>query len=479
MKIAYRYIIRNFLGPLVLTFFVAVFILLMQFLWKYVDDLVGKGLEIYILLKFMFYAAGTLMNMALPLAVLLASLMTFGNMGERLEVVALKSAGISISKMMTPLAILALLITLFAFWYADNVIPKANLKLRTLIYSVQEQKPALNIESGVFYNGFDDITIRIGNKKSDNVTIEDVLIYDHSSHQGNVTMTYAKSGTMQMTDDEKSLLFVLKDGYFWDESVNMDSHTASMPLSRATFAEQYKRFDLSSFELTTEDEEFFASSQQAMPLAMLSDKIDTMKVQISDAQREVSHGFIANMYYFSNLVRDKESLEPQLAVDTLLNMTQQQKMDAYNNALMNAEAVANSVKFANQDVYYRNLSLYSYQVEYYDKFAFSLACLLFFFIGAPLGSIIRKGGIGIPLVITVAFFTFYFMLYAFGKNLAKTGQVSALVGVGLASFVLIPICIVLTYKATVDSSIMSAETYYKFFDKVKGKYHSLFKSKKS
>lgn len=478
MKIVYRYIIKNFLGPLVLTFFVAIFILLMQFLWKYVDDLVGKGLEIHVLLKFMFYAAGSLMNMALPLAILLASLMTFGNMGERLEVVALKSAGIPISKMMAPLAMVAVLLTLFAFWYADKVIPVANLKLRTLIYTVQEQKPALNIESGVFYNGFDDITIRIGHKHADNSTIEDVLIYDHSRHQGNVTMTYAKSGTMTMTDDGKNLLFILYDGSFWDESVNTESRGASRPLNRATFKEQYKRFDLSSFELQESDEEFFASSQQAMPMAMLSEKIDTMKVQVERAQLEVPKGFLNNLYYFSNYVRDKQVMKPTLPPDSLKPLTKQQKIDAYKYARQNAEAVVNSAKFAEQDVYFRELSMRSYQVEYHNKFTFSLACLLFFFIGAPLGSIIRKGGIGIPLVITVAFFTFYFMITAFGKNMATTGQMSAFGGVWLSTLVLIPICIFLTYKATVDSGVMSGETYEKLFKKIKLKLQSIIKAKK-
>ncbi|MBO4654232.1 MAG: LptF/LptG family permease [Bacteroidales bacterium] len=478
MKIAYRYIIKNFLGPLVLTFFVAIFILLMQFLWKYVDDLVGKGLEIHVLLKFMFYAAGSLMNMALPLAILLASLMTFGNMGERLEVVAMKSAGISISKMMTPLAVLSLCLTVFAFWYADKVIPVANLKLRTLIYSVQEQKPALNIESGVFYNGFENFTIRVGHKKSDNTTIEDVLLYDHSRHQGNVTMTYAQSGTMKMTDDGKFLLFVLRDGYFWDESVNMESRSASKPLSRATFKEQYKRFDLSSFELQESDEEFFSSSQQAMPLAMLSEKIDTLKVQVEQAKSELPNGFLNNLYYFTTFVRDAEEQNPTWTKDSLPPITPQQKQVAFAYARSNAEAVANSAKFASQDVFYRNLSLRSYQVEYHNKFTFSLACLLFFFIGAPLGSIIRKGGIGIPLVITVAFFTFYFMLTAFGKNMATTGQMSAFGGMWLSTLVLIPICIFLTYKAAVDSSVMSVETYEKLFKKIKIKIQSIKKIKK-
>lgn len=473
MKIVYRYIIKNFVGPLVLTFFVAIFILLMQFLWKYVDDLVGKGLEIHVLLKFMFYAAGSLMNMALPLSILLASLMTFGNMGERLEVVAMKSAGIPISKMMAPLAIISVLLTIFAFWYADKVIPKANLKLRTLIYSVQEQKPALNIESGVFYNGFEDVTIRVGHKHSDNSTIDDVLLYDHSRHQGNVTMTYAKTGSMKITDDGKYMLFVLEDGYFWDESVNSESRSASKPLSRASFAEQYKRFDLSSFELQESDEEYFSSSQQAMPMALLAEKIDTMKAQVDRSNADISAGFIKNMYYFSNFVQNKEELKPVLPHDSLpYNLTTQQKIDAYNYTKNSIEGIKNATKFAAQDVYYRNLSLRSYQVEYHNKFTFSLACLLFFFIGAPLGSIIRKGGIGIPLVITVAFFTFYFMLTAFGKNMASTGEMSAFGGVWLSTLVLIPICFFLTYKATVDASIMSRETYEKFFKKLKYKLQS-------
>ncbi len=478
MKIAYRYIIKNFVGPLVLTFFVAIFILLMQFLWKYVDDLVGKGLEIHILLKFLFYAAGSLMNMALPLAVLLASLMTFGNMGERLEVVALKSAGISISKMMAPLALMSVMLAIFAFWYADRVIPVANLKLRTLIYNVQEQKPALNIESGVFYNGFDDITIRIGHKQSDNATIEDVLIYDHSRHQGNVTMTYAKSGTMRMTDDGKFLLFVLRDGFFWDESVNMESRSASKPLNRATFTEQYKCFDLSSFELKENDEEFFASSQQAMPLSMLSERIDTLKVQKQKAEEEVGHGFLNSFYYFTNFVFNREKAAPRVSSDILKSQDIVQRNEVFQYTKINSETVANSVKFAAQDAFYKNLSLRSYQVEYHNKFTFSLACLLFFFIGAPLGSIIRKGGIGIPLVITVAFFTFYFMLTAFGKNMANTGQMSAFGGMWLSTLVLIPICFFLTYKATVDSSVMSIETYGKLFKKLKLKLKSIIKFKK-
>ncbi len=211
---------------------------------------------------------------------------------------------------------------------------------------------------------------------------------------------------------------------------------------------------------------------------MLSEKIDTMKVMLERAQDEVPQGFIRNLYYFTNYVKDKEVMEPVIPLDSLKPLTAQQKMDAYRYARQNAEAVVNSAKFAEQDVYYRDMSMRSYQVEYHNKFTFSLACLLFFFIGAPLGSIIRKGGIGIPLVITVAFFTFYFMITAFGKNMASSGEMSAFGGVWLSTLVLIPICILLTYKATVDSSMMSAETYEKLFKKIKSKLQSIIKAKK-
>ena len=193
---------------------------------------------------------------------------------------------------------------------------------------------------------------------------------------------------------------------------------------------------------------------------------------------EVPKGFLNNLYYFTNYVQYKEKMLPVIPLDSLKPLTTQQKIDAYKYARQNAEVVINSAKFAEQDVFYRELSLRSYQVEYHNKFTFSLACLLFFFIGAPLGSIIRKGGIGIPLVITVAFFTFYFMMTAFGKNMATTGQMTAFGGVWLSTFVLIPICIFLTYKATVDSSVMSAETYEKLFKKIKIKLQSIIKAKK-
>lgn len=472
MKIINRYLCKNFLGPFVLTFFVALFVLLMQFLWKWVDELVGKGLEISVLLKLLFYAAITLSSMAFPLAVLLASLMTFGNMGERYEIVALKSAGISTQKMMMPLAFLSLLIGLIAFEFSNAVIPRATVKLKMLLYDIQEQKPSLNIEEGVFYTGFDNYAIRVGKKMPDGVTVKDILIYDHSKHRGNTTMTYAKEGTMKMTPDKHYLLFDLYDGSFWDES----SHTRGYrdtrdhyPLTRATFEHQYKRFDMSEFSVDKVDASIYEMHSTAMSIPQLNSKIDTLKQQIAELGHGASRVFFGNLYYFETNVQndptfDTMQLSEKLDLSKLPPERQSSILQYAENASRN---FIYSVRFSYQDIDYRTQYLWSFQIEFFRKFTLAAACVLFFFIGAPLGSIIRKGGIGIPLVITVVFFTFYFALSIIGEKISKSSPMPVWFGMWMSSFVLLPICVVLTYYATNDSAILSPDTYSKFIEKLK------------
>ena len=475
MKIINRYLCKNFLGPFVLTFFVALFVLLMQFLWKWVDELVGKGLEIGLLLKLLFYASITLSSMAFPLSVLLASLMTFGNMGERYEIVALKSAGISIRRLMMPLAILSLVISLVAFEFSNEIIPRASVKLRMMLFDIQEQKPAFNIDEGVFYYGFDNYTIRVGKKMPDGETIKDVLIYEHSRHMGNTTVTYAKSGTMKMTPDKKYLMFTLYDGSYWDESAyasnSSPSNRAKYPLTRATFTKQYKRFDLSDFSaIGNNDEELFQSHSTAMSLHQLNNKIDTLKTEIKNLAHGSSNVFFANLYYYNTIVKDDAS------VDTLTNtrtcdVSKVEQPEIMSQILRRADNMVRStlfsVRFSYQDMSFRTSYLWSYQIEFFRKFSMSLACLLFFFIGAPLGSIIRKGGIGIPLVITVLFFTLYFAISIIGEKIAKNSPMPVWFGMFLSSFVLFPICVFLTYHATTDSAVLSPDTYTRFVDRLK------------
>ncbi len=444
----------------------------MQFLWKWVDELVGKGLELGVLLKLLFYASLTLTSMAFPLAVLLASLMTFGNMGERYEIVALKSAGVSVRQMMQPLFVLSVIIAIVAFIFSNEVIPKATVKLRMLLFDIQEQKPALNIEEGVFYGGFDNYSIRVGKKMADGETIKDIMIYDHSKHAGNTSLTYAQSGKMQMTPDKHYLVFTLYNGSFWDENSysSVGGSPGHSPLTRATFDKQYKRFDMSDFSIDKVDASFYEGHSTTMSIDQLNARIDTLKSEIKDLAHGASDVFFGNLYYFNLFVKNDTLVFDTLTKNEKCDMSDFSPVQT-NRILSYAENASHSfvysVRFSYQDIDFRTHYLWGFQIEFFRKFTMSLACILFFFIGAPLGSIIRKGGIAIPLVITVVFFTLYFAFSIMGEKIAKSSFWPVWFGMGLSSFILIPICIFLTYHATTDSAVLSPETYSKFLDKVK------------
>lgn len=441
----------------------------MQFLWKYVDDLVGKGLEWYLILKLLFYASATFVSLALPLAVLLSSLMTFGNLGEKYEIVAMKSAGISVTSLIRPLAFLALLISISSFWFSNRVLPVANVKMKTLLYEIREQKPALSITEGTFYDGFGDYTIRVGKKHLDNENIEDIVIYDHSKRMGNVTMTYAKRGTMTMTPDKHYFLLSLYDGFYWDESRANGENRSDAPLFFMKFSKQYMKIDLSSFEMQKADESFFKSSNQSMTVSELSAQIDTIQMERGKRLERVSQHFFEQTYFFNTQVRFDSSFAGSaysptgLCLDTLSKEARQQIFDyASQRSLEMKESFVSAFDLVEID----DMVLFSYQIEWHRKFTLALACFLFFFIGAPLGTIIRKGGIGIPLVITVVFFAFYFVISIIGEKMANSGEIPAWAGMWLSTFVIFPICAFLTYKATMDSAVLSSDAYFNIIKKL-------------
>ena len=472
MKIVNKYLCKNFLGPFFLTFFVALFVLLMQFVWKWVDELVGKGLEVVVMMKLLFLAAVTLSSMAFPLAVMLASLMTFGNMGERYEIVALKSAGVSIRKMMTPLAVLTVIITIISFLVSDQVIPRATLKLRMLLYDIQEQKPALNIEEGVFYEGFDNYAILVGKKMPDGETVKDILIYDHSRRQGNTSVTYAASGTMSVTPDKHYLLFTLRNGSFWDETSTMGvsrGKRSQQPLMRATFDKQYKRFDMSDFMLNKTNEDLFEGHSSSLTNKQLKTQIDTMKKQIQGIEDNTSNVFFGNLYYYNTFVRDNEQFKEQKTAmrNDVAALSPEVRERVLNNAENSSRSFIYSMQFNYTEATYKTKYMWTYQIELQRKYRLAVACLLFFFIGAPLGSIIRKGGIAIPLVLTVVFFVIYFALSVTGEKIANGSTMPVWFGTWMSSFILLPLCIFLTYHATMDSAVLSPDTYAKLVEKIK------------
>jgi len=434
----------------------------MQFLWRYVDDLVGKGLELTIILEFLFYASATFVALAAPLAVLLSSLMTFGTLGEQYETIAMKSAGISLRKLIFSLSVFSILIAGGTFWFADNVAPKSFLKMKMLLRNIVDQKPTLSIEEGTFYTGFDNYTIRVGEKNKNNVDIYDILLFDHTKYHGNTTFTYAKKGKMEMTDDKMYMLFYLYDGFFWDESSDSQSAENS-PLLRSTFSEQYKRIDISSFQFERTNDNFFTSSNQTLSNKEIKLRIDTAKNSIEQQNEEMLEIFLNTLYYFKTFyyfdtIQSEKTNTPNISYSQLSKKEQTEVLD---KILWLKNDFKNGLGACREYNKYFYADLAAYYTEWYRKYAFAVACVIFFFIGAPLGSIIRKGGIGVPLVITVAFFTVYFFLSIFGEKIAKGGAVPAWFGMWLATFILIPICAFLTYQASVDSAWLSSEELYK------------------
>ena len=467
MKIIYRYLFKKFLGPFALTFFFSLFILLMQFLWKYVDELVGKGLEISIVLELLFYASAGMVTLAAPLAVLLSSLMTFGSLGEQYELIAMKSAGVSINKLIFSLSFFAIFIACGSFWFSDNVAPKAYIKMHTLLRNIRDQKPTLSIEEGVFYHGFENYTMRIGKKDHNNTDIYDVLLFDHTKYQGNTTFTYAKRGKMGMTDDELFMLFYLYDGFYWDESTEPSS-AAKQPLFRSTFSEQYKRLDISSFKFEKNDNNFYSKYNQALSNAQIVNMIDTAKSFIQQNMEDRFTTCLESFYYFKYYIYPDSVISNNSNIRnyTFSELTPRQKTETLNKMILLKNNFKSSLLTNREYNSYRYSEIASYRTEWFKKFVFAIACIIFFFIGAPLGSIIRKGGIAVPLVITVAFFSTYFMLSIFGEKIAKGGAVPVWFGMWLSTLVLFPICVFLTYQATVDSALLSSEEVYKKINQI-------------
>ncbi len=470
MKKLYKLILKSYLGPFVLTFFIALFILVMQFLWKYIDDLVGKGLQWTVIGELLFYASTTFVPLALPLAILLSSLMTFGNLGERYELVAMKSAGISLRKAMKPLIVLSIFISIFAFFFSNNILPITNLKFKSILYDVRQQKLALNIRPGIFYNGIDGFVMRVGRKDKDGVTIRDIIIYDHSSRMGNTNVTQADWGRMEQSDDGSILELTLFDGFNFDEKTGK-KYDRNRPMQRTYFAEQYRRFDLSEFKMMRTNEELFRNHYQMLNLKQLEVSEDSLKREMNSRAEGLERSIAMTYFYnnqldstrYSSLPDTLQVLAPVIAFDS---MSKIDLTSIYDLALNSARNTRNNVEFNKNDRDSRMVLLRKHQVEWHRKFTLSIACLVLFFIGAPLGAIIRKGGLGLPLIISVIFFVIYHVISMTGEKSVKAEQMEPFVGMWLSSAILLPLGVFLTYKATTDSPLFDTESWERFIGRI-------------
>jgi len=460
---------KSFIGPFILTFFIALFVLVMQFLWKYVDDLVGKGLNTWVLCELLFYASARLVPMALPLAVLLASIMTFGDLGEHMELTAAKSAGISLLRMMRPLLATVAVISVFAFVFSNNILPLANLKFSALLYDIRHQKPTVAIKEGIFYNDIDGFNLRVDRKGEDGLSLYNILIYDHTSGQGDDHIITAEQG--KMTQDEKgmALTLTLRNGEQYKELQPKSPAQQNYEMYHTTFGSWEKKFDLSKFKLTRTDENFFKDMKQMMTFTQLTHQIDTINMDKKNLSKGL-HTYLMPYYGYMRTGLDTLKAPPKASdvnfptdfkntADMLRTFNKVEKTGIMERALTQARNVKNYSNIVVKQMEFKDSDIVQHMIEVYRKFTLSVACLVLFLIGAPLGSIIRKGGLGWPLFWSVLFFILYHVTSIIGEKMAEKLVVGTFTGMWLATFVLLPIGIFLTYKAANDSPLFDFDFY--------------------
>ncbi|MDA3819708.1 MAG: LptF/LptG family permease [Candidatus Delongbacteria bacterium] len=564
-----KYITKSFIGPLIITFLLSTFMLLMQFLWKYIDDLVGKDLEWHVIAELLLYASATLVPMALPLAILLSSLMLFGNMGENYELFALKSSGISLYRIMKPLIILIFIISIGAFYFSNNILPITNLKMRTLLYDVRNQRPEISLQEGIFTDAIDNFSIKVREKDKKDNTLQDILIYDHRGKHSNASVITADHGTLKVTSDKSYIILTLYDGYYYDDISDhrRGRRSTSFPYQTTNFKKKTIYLETEGFGLNRSDEDLFKDNFEMLSLGQLDNAMDSLGYDLirrkqvvgtnimkyslfrglraHDPNRNVVHHETSHIILKGTRVLDSvknisidsaaksknnvhdsdtknhQTTEVEKEQDEMLKKPKskakkdQAKVDEMKNLdvsfpyaeidtidkstieIINVDSLYNQlstiernrmVNFAQNHA--RSTQTYIYyaakeiegsrrwitrhEIEWHKKFVLSVSCLVLFFIGAPLGAIIRKGGFGMPVVISVLLFIIYFIISMFSEKMVRETILPPEIGMWLSTFILLPVGFILTIKAANDSMNVRPETY----DLIIQKLRALFKRKR-
>jgi lipopolysaccharide export system permease protein len=439
----------------------------MLFLFKYIDDLIGKGFEWYIILELMMYASATNVAMALPLSVLLSSIMTYGSLGENYELVAIKSAGISLRRAMYPMMVVIAILSISAFVFSDYMLPKANLKYYSLLYDARQQKSANFLPEGVFSNSFTGYSIRVQRKDADGQTLHGVMIYAKNIQENNTDVLIAKEGKMYRTPNGQFIVIKLKDGVKYSETPGESSYNVRERLTRQRFKETEQKFDISSLKLKRTDESEFKSAYQMMNLKQLKDNAALTKRQIDSGMSTNYKLLTAYMKYFSVPAKVAPGKTYQASKgDEFTKAEVHLKLSIIANAESEARSIQEVLKNREQRNKDLEQNIQRARLEYQKKFTLSAACIALFLIGAPLGAIIRKGGLGLPVVVSVIFFLFFYIINTIGEKYVKDGDLSPVIGSWVAIVIITPIGLFLSYKAATDSVLFDMEMYKRFFNKL-------------
>jgi lipopolysaccharide export system permease protein len=469
MKRLHRMIIKAYLGPLMVTFVIVLFILVMQFLWKYVDDLMGKGLEWYVLVELLTYATASFVPLALPLAILLSSIMTMGSLGENSELVPMRSAGLGLGRILSPLFLTSSALAIGSFFFSNDLLPVANLKFRSLLWDVTEKKPTLNLKPGIFYNGIDGFSIRVQDKDPDTGMLTDVLIYDHrAAFQGNRTVIRAQSGTMRRSTDGHFLVLTLKDGHFYDEHPPAAGDKGIYPMMRGSFVEDEVRFDLSGLGLRRTDEDLFKDHYKMMTMGQLQVSEDSLLKRM-DARREEQVKHLSNgLQFFRPTTPSTLPPPPARSWNAMqASLTPEMRNGLYDVAMNMVRNDLSQIDRGLEELQGRQEQVSRHRIEWHRKPMLAITCIIFFLIGAPLGAIIRKGGMGLPVVFAIVFFLIFHIVSFSMEKLVIAGGIEAWPGMWVASLVLLPIGLFLTWKAATDSPLLDADAYYRGWERLR------------
>ncbi|MBO5074431.1 MAG: methionyl-tRNA formyltransferase [Bacteroidales bacterium] len=479
MKKLDQFIIKSFIGPFIAILLVVVFILVMQFLWLYIDELVGKGLSMRVILEFLAWGSATMLPLSLPLATLLASMMTLGTLGENNELLAIKAAGISLQRILVPLGIICAVISVGAFFVSNDLIPVAYNKIYTLRDDIGKTKDEIKIPTGTFYNGIEGYILRVNERNDDSGMMKGVMVYNHTKNKGNTSLTIADSAIMKMSKDKTYLTFILYDGTNYEETNDKKYRDTTLQLQKIDFHKQEMVIPLENYAFQKSDSSRFDDQVKSMDLNQLQHSQDSIGA-LSLAGKEEDLTAMRRsrtLRYNSQLDTATQKLPetPFVRKDIGQWKSIKDEIVSLQKAKKNAEEIQMALESYSRNRYHHNYLLRLIDIEILKKFALSIACLIFFFIGAPLGAIIRKGGLGVSAIISVLFFVAYWVIDISGTKLARDGAVGAFHGVFFSSYVLLPTGLFLSWKAINDSAIFSMDTLKNEFRKIKAKIMGFFK----
>ena len=479
MKKLDRLILKSFIGPFVAILFVVLFVLVMQFLWVYIDELVGKGLSLKVVAEFLLWGSCTILPLALPLATLLAAMMTMGQMAENSELIAAKAAGISITRIMTPLIIASAVISVGAFFASNNLVPFSYNRIYTLRDDIGRTKEEIKIPAGIFYDGIDNYVLRVDSNDEETGVMRGVMVYDHSANKGNNTVTLADSAVLRMSKSKDYLTFIMYNGVNYVEENTIKPNSKELGLERISFDKQELIIPLKNYAFERSEENKYGDQVMAMDLTELRADRDSMQAKFDTLHLNQVNMFYDAINMYKSHQFDTAYFRQPLELFEYENFmeweTEEDEINALERAGVEAYEISSELNNFNRDLYEYVYELRRAGLEILRKYSKAIACLLLFFIGAPLGALIRKGGLGTPAIISALFFVLYYIVDLIGAKMTKNGVLDPVNGAFLPAYLLIPLGILLTSKAVHDSSFLNMDAVKTRWNTIKGYIAGLFR----